>query len=71
MMQTGVGPLPPRFVELKKEIVAAYPDFEQRATKAWGEILQELKAATDDIAAKGSDVCFISCSTMSISEAER
>ncbi|EJF64698.1 hypothetical protein DICSQDRAFT_99988 [Dichomitus squalens LYAD-421 SS1] len=48
------GPLPPRFAELKKEIVGSYPDFEARATKAWGEILVELDKATKDIAAQGS-----------------
>ena len=50
------GPLPPRFAELKKEIVASYPDFEARATKAWGEILADLDKVTRDIAAQGSAV---------------
>ena len=50
------GPLPPRFAELKKEIAASIPDFEARATKAWGEILVELDKATKEIAAKGSAV---------------
>ena len=50
------GPLPPRFAELKKEIAVSIPDFEARATKAWGEILVELNKATKEIAAKGSAV---------------
>ena len=53
------GPLPPRFTELKKEIIASYPDFEARATKAWGEILAELDKATKEIAAQGSSVRLI------------
>ena len=53
------GPLPPRFAELKKEIVASYPDFEARATKAWGEILADLDKVTRDIAAQGSAVSSI------------
>ncbi|KAI1792082.1 hypothetical protein LXA43DRAFT_888111 [Ganoderma leucocontextum] len=48
------GPLPPRFAELKKEIAASIPDFETRATKAWGEILTELDEVTKEIAARGS-----------------
>ena len=50
------GPLPPRFSELKREIIASYPDFEARVTKAWGEILAELDKATKEIAAQGSSV---------------
>ncbi|PIL29830.1 hypothetical protein GSI_08037 [Ganoderma sinense ZZ0214-1] len=48
------GPLPPRFAELKREIIASYPDFEARVTKAWGEILTELDKVTKEIAAQGS-----------------
>ncbi|KAM5544876.1 hypothetical protein V8D89_001774 [Ganoderma adspersum] len=48
------GPLPPRFADLKKEIAVSIPDFETRATKAWGEILVELDKATKEIATKGS-----------------
>ena len=55
-MASELGPCPPRFVELKKEIAGSYPDFEARVTKAWGEILQELEKATKDIASKGSQV---------------
>ncbi|KAH9847534.1 DUF1479-domain-containing protein [Lenzites betulinus] len=54
MATFNVGPCPPRFVELKKEIAASYPDFEARVTKAWGEILEALDSRTKDIAQKGS-----------------
>ncbi|KAI0775032.1 DUF1479-domain-containing protein [Trametes elegans] len=53
-MALELGPCPPRLVELKKEIAGAYPDFEARATKAWGEILQELDKVTKEIANGGS-----------------
>lgn len=55
-MAAELGPCPPRFVELKKEIAAAYPDFATRVTKAWGEILQEVDKATKEIASQGSQV---------------
>lgn len=56
MSDPEFGPLPPRFIELKKEIAASYPDFEQRATAAWADLLKELQAATEDIGTKGTDV---------------
>ena len=55
-MASELGPCPPRFVELKKEIAGSYPDFEARVTKAWGEILQELEKVTKEITGKGSQV---------------
>lgn len=57
MSQPQYGPLPPRFIELKREIASSFPDFEQRATVAWNDLLKELKTATDEISARGSDVC--------------
>ena len=69
MAQPEFGPCPPRFADLKREIAAAYPGFEERATKAWAEVLGELEKATDEIATKGSEVCFLcfgsSCSRRS------
>ena len=56
MAQPQFGPCPPRFVELKKEIAAAYPDFEAGVTKAWREIPAELEKVTGEIARKGSQV---------------
>ena len=51
-----LGPWPPRFTELKKDIADSYPDFQERATKAWNELLGELKAGTASIAQLGSEV---------------
>ncbi|KAJ8692194.1 hypothetical protein PTI98_009529 [Pleurotus ostreatus] len=57
IMETGLnGGMPPRFVDLKQEIASSYPDFEQRATKAWNEILVALEEVTKSIAEGGSEV---------------
>ncbi|KAI0798536.1 hypothetical protein BC629DRAFT_1592113 [Irpex lacteus] len=50
------GPLPPRFIELKKEIAASHPDFEKRVTAAWADLLKELHTSTEEIAAQGSQI---------------
>ena len=50
------GPCPPRFAELKRTIAESYPDFEKNVTKAWNEVLEELKVATDEFATKGPEV---------------
>ena len=50
------GPCPPRFTELKQRIAASYPDFERNVTKAWNEVLEELKVATEEFAEKSSEV---------------
>ncbi|KAF4579939.1 hypothetical protein EYR36_001759 [Pleurotus pulmonarius] len=55
-METDLnGGMPPRFVDLKQEIASSYPDFEQRATKAWNEILGALEEVTKNIAEGGSE----------------
>ena len=52
----ALGPCPPRLAELKRQIAEFYgPDFEQRVTRAWKEILEELKVVTADIARQGTD----------------
>lgn len=48
--------LPPRFLDLKKEIASSYPDFAERATKTWTGILEQLRKVNVDIAKAGSDV---------------
>ncbi|KAM6489160.1 Protein of unknown function (DUF1479) domain containing protein [Amanita muscaria] len=53
MEQSKCGTLPPRFVELKREIAASYPDFEQRVTKAWKEIVEQLNETTVAIIKEG------------------
>lgn len=50
------GPCPPRFADIKREIAASIPDFEQRATRAWLDVLAELDKATEEIAREGSEV---------------
>lgn len=57
MMSANIGPLPPRFVELKEEIASSYPNFQERVPTAWADLLRELKTATDDIAAQQTEVC--------------
>ena len=56
MAQPDFGPCPPRFADIKRQIAASYPDFEERATRAWADILAELDKATTDIARQGSEV---------------
>jgi hypothetical protein len=50
--------LPPRYAELKKQIAASYPDFEQNATRAWREIIEELNKFAETIQKGGSSVGF-------------
>jgi hypothetical protein len=46
---------PPRYQELKQEIANSYPNFEERITKAWGEILDELQKTAEIIEKEGSE----------------
>ncbi|KAG6914834.1 hypothetical protein DXG01_015055 [Tephrocybe rancida] len=48
-------PLPPRFADLKREIAASYPNFKERVTKAWGEIIAQLKVINAEIADTGPE----------------
>ncbi|CAL1716090.1 unnamed protein product [Somion occarium] len=50
-----LGPCPPRFTEIKHDIAESYPNFQERVTQAWNEILQELKSAVADFARQGSE----------------
>lgn len=51
------GPLPPRFADLKREIADSVgPDFEQRITTAWVDLLAELAKTTAEIEKVGSNV---------------
>lgn len=49
-------PLPSHFAELKREIAASYPDFEERVTRAWNEILEQLVQVSATIVKEGSEV---------------
>ncbi|KAI0316742.1 hypothetical protein OF83DRAFT_1059849 [Amylostereum chailletii] len=48
--------MPPRFADLKREIADSYPDFEAQVTRAWIEILEQLKDSTAEIAKEGPAV---------------
>lgn len=45
-----------RFADLKREIVAATPDYERRLTQSWNDLLQELDERTTEIVDEGSNV---------------
>jgi hypothetical protein len=54
-------PPPEHLLEIKREIVESYgPDFQERATKAWGEILAEMASVTKTIGESGSNVSSVS-----------
>ncbi|KAK0467990.1 uncharacterized protein EV420DRAFT_1616734 [Desarmillaria tabescens] len=42
-------------IHIKEEIASSYPNFEERVTQAWADILVELKKATQKISAGGSE----------------
>ncbi|KAG2369315.1 hypothetical protein BDR07DRAFT_1456656 [Suillus spraguei] len=44
---------PERFADIKREIVAATPDYERRLTESWNDLLQELDERTTEIADEG------------------
>ncbi|THH13880.1 hypothetical protein EW146_g6392 [Bondarzewia mesenterica] len=48
--------MPPRFVDLKREIASSYPDFQVRATRAWNEVIQHLSESTQEIIKSDSDI---------------
>lgn len=48
--------LPTRFADLKQEIAASFPEFKDRVTEAWTDILTQLKDVTAEITKTGSDV---------------
>ncbi|KAG1853904.1 hypothetical protein DFJ58DRAFT_728031 [Suillus subalutaceus] len=49
---------PERFADLKREIVAATPDYERRLTESWNDLLQELDERTTEIADEGPNVVY-------------
>jgi hypothetical protein len=51
-MSSGTSSL---LVQIKQDIAKSYPDFENRATKAWTEVLGQLEIVTKNIAAQGPD----------------
>ncbi|TFK50216.1 DUF1479-domain-containing protein [Heliocybe sulcata] len=55
-MAAPVHSHPPHFVDIKREIVASYPGFEERATDAWKRLLRELAKSTELIGKEGSNI---------------
>jgi hypothetical protein len=51
-----IMPLPARFADLKRKIAESYPNFEERATLAWTEIIEQLNEVTPIIANSGPEV---------------
>ena len=47
---------PERFVDLKREIASSYPNFQERVTKAWADVLEQLEARTNLIIGGGPSV---------------
>lgn len=50
---------PPRFAELKKQIVDSNPEAQARLTAAWVDLLKELSTTTGKIKKQGSDVSVV------------
>jgi len=49
-----LGPCPSRFTEIKEDIAKSFPDFQQRLTASWTNLLAELEKATEEITTLGS-----------------
>ncbi|TFK73248.1 DUF1479-domain-containing protein [Pluteus cervinus] len=54
-MSTQPFTLPPRFADLKREIAESYPDFQERATRAWAEIVEQLEHTSETVVKTGPD----------------
>lgn len=48
---------PPRFAELKKQIVDSNPEAQALFTAAWVDLLKELSVTTRKLKEEGSGVC--------------
>lgn len=48
-------------IHIKEEIASTYPDFEERVTRAWTDILDEMKKVTQEISAGGPEVSYLRC----------
>jgi hypothetical protein len=59
MSNPDAGLYPPRFIDLKRQIASSYPDFENRVTRAWKEVVEELVAVSERIQGGRSDVSFL------------
>ncbi|KAH8091349.1 DUF1479-domain-containing protein [Cristinia sonorae] len=65
---------PPRFVKIKEEIASLFPEFQQRITTAWFDLLSELDQGTAEISKQGSNIVpqveFSQLSNLSAAETE-
>ena len=50
------APYAEHFLNLKRQIAETYPDFEARATQAWGDIINELDKMVATVSTQGPDV---------------
>jgi hypothetical protein len=51
---------PDRFVDLKREIASSHPDFQERLTNAWVDVLEQLEKTTNRIISEGPSVSILS-----------
>jgi hypothetical protein len=51
--------LPERFVGLKREIASSYPNFQERVTSAWVDVLEQLEERTNSIIKGGPSVSYL------------
>ncbi|KAJ3560096.1 hypothetical protein NP233_g11059 [Leucocoprinus birnbaumii] len=54
-MDKNGHPFPPRFLDLKREIAASFPDFKERATQAWKEVIEELVKFSEKVSEVGTN----------------
>ncbi|KAJ3827220.1 hypothetical protein EV361DRAFT_167826 [Lentinula raphanica] len=68
------APYAEHFLDLKRQIAETYPDFEARATQAWGDIINELDKMVATVSTQGSDyipqVKFSELSSLSLEKVE-
>jgi len=53
---TEIKPLPLRFVDVKRKIAETYPNFQERVTQSWNDILQQLEKSSQGKKDAGSGV---------------
>ena len=55
-----VQSLPPRFVDLKRDLLPQDEESKARLVAAWNDLLEQLKLAAEEIKTKGSSVRYLS-----------
>lgn len=46
-------------LKVKQEVASSYPNFQVNVTRAWKEIIEELRQITENISARGPEVCLL------------